>query len=83
MGRFVTVAPTYRQRKRHNAAFALPTLTQKETEIIQLRAQGYSYAAISQKTGVGSRKAWDMETAALNKLLKYIETQHFLTGQTI
>jgi DNA-binding CsgD family transcriptional regulator len=74
-----TLTPT-RQRTRHNTAASLPGLSDVETHILQLRAQGMSYRAIQARTGVAPRKAWDLETAALTKLLAYVESQHFLQG---
>lgn len=73
---------TDRQRKRHNSAVPLPGLTDQETAVLQLRASGYSYRAMQDKIKLAPRKLWDVETAALSKLIKYVETQQFLSGQT-
>jgi transcriptional regulator len=74
---------TERQRKRHNSALALPGLTDQETTVLQLRASGYSYRAIQMRVGLAPRKLWDVETAALSKLIKYVETQQFLMGENV
>jgi DNA-binding CsgD family transcriptional regulator len=67
-----------RQRSRHNSATALPGLTMHETRVLQLRAEGHSYPSIQSILGIAPRKCWDVEKAALRKLLHYIETNQFL-----
>lgn len=53
-------------------------LDQTETVILQMRATGASYRAISRATGVAPRKVWDKETSALRKVVRYMEQQAFL-----
>ena len=67
-------------RDRHSSSRNLPTLTDMETHILQLRAKGLSYPAIRLATGIAPRKLWDIEKLALHKLIDYVETQQFLQG---
>lgn len=70
-----------RQRKRHSSAAPLPTLSPMETRVLQLRAEGHSYPSIQRVVGLAPRKLWDVEKAALRKLLNFVESNQFLSGE--
>lgn len=70
-----------RARHKPQGALCLPGLTQKETLILQLRARKANFRQIAAATGIAPRKVWDIEAAALTKLIRYAETSAFLGMQ--
>lgn len=63
------------------SALCLPGLNQRETLVLQLRARKANFRQIAAVTGIAPRKVWDLEAAALTKLIRYAETSAFLGVQ--
>lgn len=60
----------------------LPGLGTLESTIIQLRAEGKSYRAISGQTKLGPRLVHKIEQRALKATVDYLQRQAFLEGLT-
>ena len=63
-------------------ALCFPQCTVMETHILQLRARGLSYRAISDEVGLAPRKVSDTYFRAMRKVINYFETSLFLEGKT-
>lgn len=66
--------------KRHaqRPACVFPRCTAVETQILQLRADGRTFAEISCKVGYNPRKVSDLYFAAMAKVVAYLEQDCFL-----
>lgn len=63
-------------------AVKFPGCSQLETTILQLRASGKNYRAIEAQTGLSPRRVWLIEHDAMTKVVKYLEREVFLSGNS-